>query len=181
MSVPTTDLKVQKSVDNATPAVGTNVTFTITATNNGPETATSVEVSDVLPSGYSLVSATPSTGTWSAPLWTIGTMLAAASATIVIVATVLPTGLYDNTATISGFVNDSDPSNDSVTIYISPTGTTTSYGGGSSYGGMIPHSINFKMASTGCPKEVSCYGRVWEFFEVRDGRCHYRRKNFKSR
>lgn len=58
------DLKVVKTVSNATPNVGSNVTFTITASNLGISNDTNVIVNDILPSGYTLVSATPSVGTW---------------------------------------------------------------------------------------------------------------------
>ena len=58
--VPQTDLAVTKTVNNPTPNVGSNVIFTITATNNGPSAATGVCVADNLPAGYTFVSATTS-------------------------------------------------------------------------------------------------------------------------
>ena len=70
--------------------------------NAGPSAATGVSVSDILSSGYTLVSATPSTGTWTAPNWTIGNLANGANATLTIVATVNATGPYGNTATITG-------------------------------------------------------------------------------
>jgi gliding motility-associated-like protein len=100
------DLQVIKVVDNLNPGVGNNSVFTITATNNGPYKATGVTVNDVLPSGYTFVSATPSTGTWTAPDWTVGNLINGASATLSIVATVNASGSYANTATITG--NDPD-------------------------------------------------------------------------
>ncbi|MGH2664925.1 MAG: hypothetical protein ACRDEC_03860, partial [Flavobacterium sp.] len=66
------DVSVVKTVNNPTPNVGSTVTFTITATANGPHNASNAVVSDVLPAGYTFVSATPSVGTWTAPNWTIG-------------------------------------------------------------------------------------------------------------
>lgn len=117
------DLAVTKTVNNATPNVGSNVTFTITATNNGPSAATGVSVSDELPSGYTFVSATPSTGTWSAPNWTIGNLANGVSATLTVVATVKASGNYANTATITGTLGDPTPGNNSSTVTPAPVGT----------------------------------------------------------
>ncbi|TGD57782.1 DUF11 domain-containing protein, partial [Flavobacterium humi] len=110
------DLQVVKTVSNPNPSVGSNVTFTITATNNGPYNTYGVSVNDVLPAGYTFVSATPSTGTWTAPNWTIGNMANGASATLTIVATVRATGTYANTATISGVEPDSNNANNTSTV-----------------------------------------------------------------
>ena len=118
------DLAVVKAVNNATPNVGSNVTFTITATNNGPSAATGVTVNDALPSGYTFVSATPSSGTWSAPNWTIGNLANGGSATLSIVATVKTSGSYANTATITGGQTDPTPGNNSSTSTPVPVGTT---------------------------------------------------------
>jgi uncharacterized repeat protein (TIGR01451 family) len=106
------DLAVTKTAGNMRPNIGSNITFTITATNNGPRDATGVTVTDALPAGYSLVSATPSTGIWAAPTWTIGNLANTASATLTVVATVLPAGSYANTATINGTLNDPFSGND---------------------------------------------------------------------
>ncbi|MCD0468090.1 DUF11 domain-containing protein, partial [Flavobacterium sp. ENC] len=110
-----TNLSVVKTVNNTTPNVGDNVTFTITASNAGPSAATGVSVNDVLPSGYTFVSATPSTGTWTAPNWSVGGLANGASATLSIVATVNATGSYGNTAVITGLENDPTPGNDTDT------------------------------------------------------------------
>ncbi|WP_287308981.1 MULTISPECIES: SdrD B-like domain-containing protein, partial [unclassified Okeania] len=52
------DLSVVKTVDNATPNVGENITFTINLTNDGPNDATNVDVKDLLPAGLTYVSDT---------------------------------------------------------------------------------------------------------------------------
>jgi uncharacterized repeat protein (TIGR01451 family) len=51
----TADLRVTNSV-TGTQTVGSNVTFTVGVTNDGPETATGVVIADVLPIGLSYVS-----------------------------------------------------------------------------------------------------------------------------
>ncbi|RTE54881.1 DUF11 domain-containing protein [Arenibacter aquaticus] len=50
--VPLVDISLSKSVDKLAPNVGESVLFTLTLTNNGPDTATNLEVEDVLPLGY---------------------------------------------------------------------------------------------------------------------------------
>jgi len=109
------DLQISKTADNSNPSVGNNVVFTITAKNNGPYKATGVTVSDALPSGYTFVSAVPSTGTWSAPNWTVGSLTNGSSATLAVTATVNATGSYANTASISGNNPDSTTGNNSAT------------------------------------------------------------------
>jgi uncharacterized repeat protein (TIGR01451 family) len=86
-----TDLALFKSVDNASPTLGTNITFTLTVVNAGPKNAYNVQVKDYLPAGLTFVSATPSQGSASnsagTVTWDAGTVLSGASATLTIVAT----------------------------------------------------------------------------------------------
>ena len=49
------DLSLTKTVDNHTPDVGSTVTFTLTLTNNGPEQATHITITDVVPIGLGYV------------------------------------------------------------------------------------------------------------------------------
>ena len=119
---PQADLSITKIVDDATPNVGDNITFTLTVTNSGPSAATGVVVNDLLPSGYTYVSDTPSVGSYvsGTGVWTVGSLTNAASATLQIVATVNATGSYANTATVSGNEIDPDPTDDSDTNTPSP-------------------------------------------------------------
>jgi LPXTG-site transpeptidase (sortase) family protein len=98
---PAADIGITKTVDNATPNLGSNVTFTITATNHGPDNATGVQVTDLLPAGLTFVSATPSVGTYDSGtgIWTIGAIANGANATLAIIATVTGTATLTNTAT----------------------------------------------------------------------------------
>jgi uncharacterized repeat protein (TIGR01451 family) len=97
------DLQVTKAVSNATPNVGDTITFTVTLTNAGPDTATNVQVTDLLPAGLNFVSATPSQGTYSSAtgVWTVGTMANGATTTLAIQATVTRAAAQSNSATVS--------------------------------------------------------------------------------
>ncbi len=110
------DLSVEKTVNDATPNVGQDVTFTITVTNGGPNDATGVELTDVLPAGLTFVSANPSEGTYdeATGVWTIGAIPASSSETLTIVATVETVGAKTNTAEITAADQvdiDSTPNN----------------------------------------------------------------------
>ena len=109
---PKADLSVEKTVDNANPYVGEEVTFTISVTNNGPSDTTGVTVSDELPDGLIYVSDDsngdydPDTG-----VWTIGNLSNKDIATLKIVALVNTT-FANNTAKVSARENDTNSSND---------------------------------------------------------------------
>ncbi|WP_348799710.1 PKD domain-containing protein [Flavobacterium adhaerens] len=117
--VPTADLSLTKTVNNAMPLVGSVVLFELTATNNGPENVTGVQVRDMLPSGYTYVGASASAGVYTlgTGVWNIGALLDGQSETLVITATVNDTGAYLNTAeVISSSLADSDSTPDNGVI-----------------------------------------------------------------
>jgi len=97
------DLSLTKGVNNATPTVGQNVTFTVTLNNAGSAGATNIEVTDLLPAGLTFVSATPSQGSYTSGtgLWTVGNVASAGSAALQIVATVTSTAVLTNTAEVT--------------------------------------------------------------------------------
>jgi uncharacterized repeat protein (TIGR01451 family) len=115
------DVGITKTVSDPTPAVGTNVTFTITAVNNGPNATTALQVSDPLPAGLSFVSATASQGTYSAvtSIWDVGVLAVGASATLHITVTVNVTTAVTNTASRStSSPVDPNPANDSASATV---------------------------------------------------------------
>ena len=101
--MPTSDLSVSKSVSNATPNVGDQITFTVTLSDQGPDAATNVQVTDLLPAGLTLLSATPSQGTYTSGsgMWTVGTVSTGVSQTLIINALVASPSAKTNTAAIS--------------------------------------------------------------------------------
>ena len=102
------DLAVAKSVDNAAPAESDIVVYTVTVTNNGPADATGVSLSDVLPTDLTYVS-DDAGGGYNAGIWTVGSLLNTASATLNITVMV-NTGTAGSTITNTAGVSASDQS-----------------------------------------------------------------------
>jgi len=103
------DLQVTKS-DSVDPLLaGELLTYTIGITNTGPADASNVVVTDTLPSGLTLVSATPSQGTCTGTICALGWISATHTATITLVADVDTSlgGVINNTVIVSG--NEVDP------------------------------------------------------------------------
>ncbi|NOT61010.1 MAG: DUF11 domain-containing protein, partial [Acidobacteria bacterium] len=99
------DLSLTKTVVQQPPYVtGQTLTYTITITNAaGLAQATGVTVRDVLPSGVSFTSATPSQGTFdnAAGVWNVGSLNSGASATLQIATTLTATtGAITNCAQV---------------------------------------------------------------------------------
>jgi uncharacterized repeat protein (TIGR01451 family) len=122
------DVALQKTVDNATPSVGDSVTFTVTATNRGPNAATGIVVKDALPAGLTLESATASQGTYDATTgtWTVGDLDLSTSATLTVVASVDMPGALVNTATKTAQARDEvdpNPLNDQTSASVNATAT----------------------------------------------------------
>jgi uncharacterized repeat protein (TIGR01451 family) len=118
---PDCDRKISISVDNITPTIGTNITISLLAGNDGPAATTNISVNYPLPSGYTFISATPTTGTYAAGKWTGFGLANGATATLTIVAKVNAAGIYSNAATISGTENDPNTSNNTSTVTTTPT------------------------------------------------------------
>ena len=115
----TADLSITKTVDNATPLVGANVTFTIVVSNHGPDAATSISVAETLPTGLTYVSSTPA-GVYNSTthVWTTATLANAASVALTITATVTQAGAITNTATVTGEQADGTPANNTASASV---------------------------------------------------------------
>lgn len=114
------DLSLSKTVDNQNPNVGDVVRFVVSVTNSGPSDARNVEVTDMLPSGYTYESHAATAGSYDSDigLWTINrTILTQDTENLEILAVVnAPIGTEDeylNEAFVSASLYadpDSDPS-----------------------------------------------------------------------
>ena len=126
-AVPTADLAVTDT-GPASLTAGTNATYTITLTNNGPGAATAVLLSDLLPAESTLVSFSQTSGsdsfTISQPQTNvvaaaISSIPAGSSDTFTLMVSA-PANLYNgdpfsNTATVSTNANDPNSSNNTAT------------------------------------------------------------------
>lgn len=134
------DLAVTKTVvSNSSfpnPGPGDQLVYTVTVTNQGPDTATGVVVHDVLPGDLLYVSSSASQGSYASDNWTVGTLANGASATLTITTTVQPSvaggTVLTNTARATSTTIDPDSTNNSASASLT---VVLHLGGGSGGGG----------------------------------------------
>ncbi|MGB7740521.1 MAG: hypothetical protein WBM03_15540 [Steroidobacteraceae bacterium] len=116
------DIAVTKTVNVAAPpALNTPLTFTITATNNGPSSATGVALTDLLPAGLTYQSHVASQGSYvpGTGQWTVGALANGASVTLTVIATNTAFGTIVNTAARTASVQpDADPTDDTASVSV---------------------------------------------------------------
>ena len=122
---PVIDLAVAIAANPNPVAVGQNLVYTVSATNLGPDTATDVELNDILPAGATYVSATASLGSppvlnSGALVAAIGTLTPGAVATVLITVqpTASPGSTLVNSASIAADEYDSNSSNNTATLSV---------------------------------------------------------------
>jgi uncharacterized repeat protein (TIGR01451 family) len=115
------DLAVSQTVAPASTYTNNNVTFTLVVTNLGSGSASSVVVSNTLPTGLNYVSATPSASSTNGNTFgfALGTLANAGATNITLTAKTTTTGNFTNTAVVSSATSDSAPANNSSTATVS--------------------------------------------------------------
>ncbi len=121
------DVGITKSVTPSTTAPGTNVTYTLVVTNNGPSTAKDVKVSDPLPAGMTFVSVTPAACGLAGTVVTcsLGDLAKGGSVTITLVSGVPPAlanKTRTNEATVTSSTPDTNPGNNTARATVKVTG-----------------------------------------------------------
>jgi tungstate transport system substrate-binding protein len=161
------DLGVTSTVDNEAPEEGDTITYTITLTNNGPDEATDIELTGVLPAGLTYVSNSASQGAYDSTsgVWAVKSLADGTSATLDITATV-NAGAGNTTATITAIVTkahqkDPVPDNNSASrsADISPIG-----------GHVLPGQTRLRVATTTSLYDTGLWSYLEPIFE-RDYNC----------
>ena len=119
---PQADLSITKTDGLSTIAPGTSDTYTITVTNNGPSTVSSVTLTDVAPSALlNPVFGSPSAGSYNSAtgVWSGLSLASGQSVSLTLSGTIDPnaTGSITNTVTVAApaGVTDTNPGNNSAT------------------------------------------------------------------
>ncbi len=96
------DLSLTKTIENPTANVGEDLTFTITASNSGPDPSGTLVVADPLPEGATFVDATTASGSYdpATERWTIENLDNTETATLTLVLRATSSGMINNVAEI---------------------------------------------------------------------------------
>jgi uncharacterized repeat protein (TIGR01451 family) len=115
-----TKLKLEGQVDEPWPNVGDLVNITVTLRSGDGSNATGVAVTDLLPSGLSFQSASPSQGTYDQQkgIWNVGSLAAGGNATLALSALATTTGEADDQATLTAADQPNEQPSPQATIEI---------------------------------------------------------------
>ncbi|BDZ71299.1 DUF1565 domain-containing protein [Methanobacterium petrolearium] len=95
-------VNITKNADNYAPDYWSLVTFTVNAYNEGPNDVEGLQITDLIPSGLTIISSnTHGFGTYSAGLWNIGTLTNGTTAILTLVVNATSTGTFTNWANVT--------------------------------------------------------------------------------
>ncbi|HXU77865.1 MAG TPA: choice-of-anchor D domain-containing protein, partial [Methylomirabilota bacterium] len=158
------DLAVSMTASQPSIPIGSNVTFTVTLTNLGPNFASDVVFSNPLPAGFLFVSANSATGSVTndngTVLWALGTLTNNARGTLTITVTGVLPGTITNTAFAISRAADPNPANSSpaTPVAVVPPSPVALFSAGPLIG-PVPLTVNFTDESAG----GGITNRFWNF------------------
>jgi uncharacterized repeat protein (TIGR01451 family) len=127
---PSADLALTKTADRKNVKIGQTITFTITVTNLGPDTATGIYFGDSLPDPLNFISASCDKGPTFGGACAVDSLAVGESATITIVATPITNPArserkFTNTAFIAESATfDPNPANNTASLQLHIAGNT---------------------------------------------------------
>lgn len=113
--LPVADLAVSKTDAPDPVYVGNLLTYTLMIVNNGPSTATGVTLTDTLPAGVTLASASAGCSGATTIVCNLGTLNSGANAIVTIAVTPTAAGSITNTAVVAGNEADFNQNNNTAT------------------------------------------------------------------
>ncbi len=122
---PSADLRMSKTVDDATIFQGQNAIYTLTVTNDGPSAASGIQLADDLPAGVTFVSlpapagfscTTPAVGATGLVTCSAATLANGAAATFILTVSGDADGEQSNTAEVSSQTPDGDEADNDDTV-----------------------------------------------------------------
>ena len=111
-------MAIDISVDKTEINVGDEVTYTIAVSNNGPNDASGVKVTDSQLADFTFVSASSDDYDSSSGVWSVGELSNGSSVKLTVTVKIDNAGNYSNSATVSLNGNDVNSSNDEATSEI---------------------------------------------------------------
>ena len=129
VTLPSADLAVSQAASSNPIITTSNVTFTVSITNNGPDTALESVVTDVLPVGLTVTSISGSQGsswenTGTSIVWTLGSLASGATATLTIEGNAADQGLLTNLVSAATVSIDAAQANNSTSLELAVVGPT---------------------------------------------------------
>ena len=116
------DLAIEKSINVSKANYGDVVSWKLVISNNGPDNATGVKITDSLPEGFVYMDSRLPRGTYSNGIISVGKLAVGEKLTYEIIGKFIKTGKRINVASIKGNQYDYDLSNnkDNASVYIYP-------------------------------------------------------------
>jgi uncharacterized repeat protein (TIGR01451 family) len=129
------DLEIKKTILPLTNhMIDDVIEYSITVKNLGPDVASDIEVTDLLPSSLAFISTDDKNYDPKTGIVKLATLAYNASYTIKIKAKIIQVGTVENTATVKSKTPDPDPKNNRSTVTITPGKPTPRTGGEITYG-----------------------------------------------